>query len=272
MVIELGNRFFKKPFSDEMYLDYENYLKNYGASFAGFDKTCDISCVVKDKKIIELGSGLGHYSASLVELGAHSVHGVEIQSKKVLFAQENNAGCENLSFVQGDITNLAEGDHEFDLAFSHTVFEHVSDVPAALKELHRVLKTDGEVLLSFNYFHHQGGHHLFPYIYFPWPTTLVNESSLCSYWTERLHADQAQGKGFYYEKGAALKHLGQGSEFNLNRLTFEDFESMLTDANFEVVEKLPSQALGILFPFLRRIPVLKFYMTGTVFYYLKKHA
>ena len=51
--------------------------------------------------------------------------------------------------------------HSFDLAVSHEVFEHIRDVDAAARDLHRLLKPDG---LTYIYVHNfaslSGGHHI----------------------------------------------------------------------------------------------------------------
>lgn len=58
-------------------------------------------------------------------------------------------------------TELPFPDDTFDLVVSHEVFEHIDDIPAALRRLRRVMKPDG---LTYIYVHNytslSGGHHI----------------------------------------------------------------------------------------------------------------
>jgi SAM-dependent methyltransferase len=58
-------------------------------------------------------------------------------------------------------TELDFPDHTFNLVVSHEVFEHIDDIPTALKMVHRVMKSDG---LTYIYIHNyaslSGGHHI----------------------------------------------------------------------------------------------------------------
>jgi ubiquinone/menaquinone biosynthesis C-methylase UbiE len=47
---------------------------------------------------------------------------------------------EDLDIRQMDVTNLSFDDDEFDIVISNAVFEHVQDVPGAIRELKRVMK------------------------------------------------------------------------------------------------------------------------------------
>ncbi|MEO0094108.1 MAG: methyltransferase domain-containing protein, partial [candidate division WOR-3 bacterium] len=49
----------------------------------------------------------------------------------------------------------------FDFVFSRAVFEHINDVPAAVKEVNRVLSLNGIAVISIHLFPSlSGGHHL----------------------------------------------------------------------------------------------------------------
>lgn len=59
------------------------------------------------------------------------------------------------------VMELDSADGTFDLIVSHEVFEHLSDVPAALRSLHRALKPDGVAYIYIhNYASLSGGHHI----------------------------------------------------------------------------------------------------------------
>lgn len=55
-----------------------------------------------------------------------------------------------LDFIQADLTKLqAFGDASFDVVGSDGVFEHVRDLPAVLREFHRVLRPGGIVYATY---------------------------------------------------------------------------------------------------------------------------
>jgi hypothetical protein len=152
------------------------------------------------------------------------------------------------------------------------VFEHIQEVAVALKEVRRVLRPDGVALISYNFFHHRGGHHLFPYIHFPWATWIVREQALCDYWSQCLAADQARGRMRFFETGTRIQSLSDGAEIHLNKLNFEQFEDLVGAAGLRIVRRMPSEQLARMFPWLIRMPRLRFFCAGTIYYVLSRKA
>jgi len=59
------------------------------------------------------------------------------------------------------VTDLDFPDHTFDLVVSHEVFEHLPDIPAALRSLRRVMKPNAITFICIhNYTSLSGGHHI----------------------------------------------------------------------------------------------------------------
>ena len=69
-----------------------------------------------------------------------------------------------------------------------------------------------------------------------------------------------------------VNSLSDGAEIHLNKLTFDEFESMLPQAKLQIVRRRPSEELVRLLPALERVPKIRNFMTGTVFYVLKASA
>ncbi len=65
----------------------------------------------------------------------------------ISMSQTRCADHPSAKFHLGDATRLPFPDDHFDAAVSSMVFEYLSDVPAALKELYRVLRSGGRVLI-----------------------------------------------------------------------------------------------------------------------------
>ena len=68
--------------------------------------------------------------------------------------------------VVGSATDIPLGDHSFDTVVCTEVLEHVTDPLKALREMHRVLKTDGHLILSTPMYWPR---HEVPYDYFRYP-------------------------------------------------------------------------------------------------------
>ena len=101
------------------------------------------------ERILDVGCGPGFYVTELLErVGPDgSVVGVDASPAMLAVAAHRAEGHANVEFHEGDATALPVDDADFDRALSVQVLEYVPDVPAALAELHRVLRPGGCVLL-----------------------------------------------------------------------------------------------------------------------------
>jgi arsenite methyltransferase len=102
--------------------------------------------------VLDLGCGPGHLSAELAgALGADGqVLAVDRQASMVVAARERTRDAPDTArgrFLLGEATALPIADATCDRAVSVQVLEYVPDVPAALRELHRVVRPGGRVVL-----------------------------------------------------------------------------------------------------------------------------
>lgn len=104
---------------------------------------------VPGDRVLDAGCGPGFYVAETLErVGpGGSVVGVDASPPMLALAAKRSEGHDNVSFHEGDVTALPVADADFDRALSVQVLEYVEDIPAALRELHRVLRPGGRVLL-----------------------------------------------------------------------------------------------------------------------------
>ncbi len=268
MIIKFGNHLFKRSYPLEMFCNFASYIRLYPVDLQTYLTLLPGETWLVNRKILDIGSGLGAYSYSLKQKGARTVVAVEVQFEKALFS------CIQFPGVFGILTASADSlpfqSETFDTVFSHTVFEHISDVITALQNVRRVLKRGGVALLSYNFFHSRGGHHLFPFIHFPWPTWIVSEKTLCEYWSACVAEQQAEGGMGLYRPGFRIQSLSEGEEIHLNRLNFEQFERYVEWVGLRIVKRKTTEVLGRLFPPLTKVPGLKYAMCGTIFYVLTK--
>ena len=100
-------------------------------------------------RVLDAGCGGGGTALSLAEESGLAV-GLDLEAR---FAGSGTRlaaekGIANAAFVQGDGVRLPFRDGTFDLVFSHSVIEHVSDADGYLRECHRVLRPGGVLYLS----------------------------------------------------------------------------------------------------------------------------
>jgi arsenite methyltransferase len=100
-------------------------------------------------RVLDAGCGPGFYVSEIVErVGpGGSVVGVDASGPMLALAAKRCEAHDNVSFHEGDVTALPVGDAEFDRVLSVQVLEYVADIPAALRELLRVLRPGGRALL-----------------------------------------------------------------------------------------------------------------------------
>ena len=104
---------------------------------------------LNNKNILEIGCGAGELSIYLASRGA-KITAIDFSSIAVGFSKENAAmHHENkIDYLVADAQFLPFGNDIFDIIFSCECLEHVSEPLNALKEMNRVLKPGGEVILT----------------------------------------------------------------------------------------------------------------------------
>jgi ubiquinone/menaquinone biosynthesis C-methylase UbiE len=103
-----------------------------------------------DESALSVGCGPGFETAALAQhIGTEGrVTGVDVNEKVLAAAEDRCADLLQVSFKQGDITDLPIPDESYDLAIAKQVLSAVSDVDSALNELFRVVKPSGRVAVT----------------------------------------------------------------------------------------------------------------------------
>src|SRR5689334_13246360 len=104
------------------------------------------SRLARGKRVLDAGCGAGYGSAELAHTAA-SVVGVDVAAEAVDFARANYR-LPNLSFVQGSCAALPHPDGVFDLVVAFEVIEHLENYSALLLEARRVLRPNGQFIVS----------------------------------------------------------------------------------------------------------------------------
>lgn len=98
--------------------------------------------------VLDIGSGAGHASCALAPYAA-SVEGLDVTPEMVetAGALAYSRGLSNVTFRLGDVAALPFDDRSFDLVTSRLSAHHYADPAAALREVFRVLRPGGRLLL-----------------------------------------------------------------------------------------------------------------------------
>jgi ubiquinone/menaquinone biosynthesis C-methylase UbiE len=95
--------------------------------------------------VLDLGSGTGRITTPLAETFGEAV-GVE-PSAKMRATAEAATSHPRVRFLAGQAEAIPLGDDSCDLVLMNVSFHHVRDRPAAAREIARVLKADGRLLM-----------------------------------------------------------------------------------------------------------------------------
>lgn len=96
--------------------------------------------------ILDLGCGFGWGTKYLSQQGV--VYGVDIDKETIAKVKDRYKNDKELKFICADALNLPFGNEKFDLVVSIENIEHVKDQTGYIKEVKRVLKKGGTLILS----------------------------------------------------------------------------------------------------------------------------
>ena len=94
-----------------------------------------------DKQILDVGCGVGMYTSAFSRYSPH-VFGVEIEHERAYEAQKHTTGV-----VVSPGERLPFADNIVDVLFSHEVLEHVDDDSACAREMVRVTRPGGHIVI-----------------------------------------------------------------------------------------------------------------------------
>jgi ubiquinone/menaquinone biosynthesis C-methylase UbiE len=101
------------------------------------------------ERILDIGTGTGHLAFDIaVETGgANEFVGLDISEDMLAIARERCVDYPAIKFEIGSVYDLPFPNESFDAVISVQVFEYLDDIPKALAEACRVLKSDGRLLI-----------------------------------------------------------------------------------------------------------------------------
>lgn len=115
------------------------------------NKMFKLSRIKKNDHILEVGCTVGHITFPIAEMG-YKITAIDISPKCIEMANKIKEikSIDNPSFFVSDAEDLSVfPDNCFDAVFSFSVIRYVPNPVKALKEMYRVVKKDGAVVVDF---------------------------------------------------------------------------------------------------------------------------
>ncbi len=142
-------------YADDFGLQWENFPKTQFDSFSGKNISkarmeealqSDLS-ELRDKKVLEIGSGSGRFTEILAQSGAY-VDTLDL-SKAIFVNQRNNSKFSNkIRFIQSDFLKVPLPKDEYDYVLALGVVQHTPDSYQTINEMISYSKKGGKVIFD----------------------------------------------------------------------------------------------------------------------------
>ena len=141
------NNYYPKmfPFSSNNYSEYKNMHRRGQIIYEYISKklSCYASPIIKGKRILDIGCGLGGIMSYFRECG-HICEGIDLNAEVIEFARSQGHNVRNSSLSEF----IKQGYDKFDLIIYNHVLEHVNDTGIELAAVQSVLKENGYIFIG----------------------------------------------------------------------------------------------------------------------------
>lgn len=132
----------------------QRFMLDFPRPFIGRDRVVLALSPQPGERILELGPGTGHYSLAVAKRlspgGSLELLDIEQRYLDETLRRGAGRGIENVTATCGDAASLPYDDASFDAAFLVQVLGEVPDQQAAVRELARVIKPGGRLVVGEN--------------------------------------------------------------------------------------------------------------------------
>lgn len=196
--------------------------KSYGVEICG-------------KSLIDLGCNDGAISVGYLDEGVSNVTGVDIDGSAIKRAQKLHTKP-GLTFVISTLKKIPLEDECADVIISSDVFEHISHPVTILKELYRILKPGGQILIGTWGWYHPFAPHLWSTMPVPWAHVLFSEKTILHVCRRVYHSNwYVPNMHDFDSSGNRLPdkytHEKISTDY-LNKFLIRDFEKAFEESGF----------------------------------------
>lgn len=131
-----GERFVPETMSGKIVLEH---MQRYFA----------VRDIIKGQKVLDAACGAG-YGTAYMSGFADSIIGIDVSNEAIEYDRKKYGHLPNVQFIKASITDLPLPDDSIDVVVSFETIEHVDEASQNqfMKEIKRVLKTDGILIMS----------------------------------------------------------------------------------------------------------------------------
>ncbi|HUQ86891.1 MAG TPA: class I SAM-dependent methyltransferase, partial [Vicinamibacterales bacterium] len=228
---------------------------------------------VADRIVLDVGCNDGALTAGLPQLGARQVIGVDVDAAAI---ERATARGLPIRFLVSGVDGIPLPDASVDTAISYDVFEHVSRPEAIAKELARVVRPDGTVLIGTWSWCHPFAPHLWSVMPVPWAHMVVSERTLLAACRRVYHSpwyvpDRHDFDASGQRKRDKYNQTALDRDY-LNQYRIRDFERAFESAGWSVeTYPMPFGSLRWTAPLLK-IGALRDWLSGYVWFILRRNV
>ncbi|MCP3875288.1 MAG: class I SAM-dependent methyltransferase [Desulfobacteraceae bacterium] len=284
--VPLLDQFHKESFiSEDIY--YDTVFQDAARSYAIFDSLVSF----QNKRILDVGCGVGARTSYYAQQNIHSITGTDINTEMLEKAQrlvriKNFTHPVKINFHPCDPGGLPFDDQKFDIVIMDCVFEHLSDPETVLNECMRVLKPGGFICIDFQPWLNPHGAHIDNLIPIPWNHILFSQKTLINVAARIYDTDDFRAGFWDFHNGGKEKKKNKWRYFDqlpeLNFMTIKKFNQLIKESgytchHYSLMEygnfnKKWIRTLASLFNKVLMGTMLKEYFTRYIICILKKEA
>lgn len=103
--------------------------------------------IIAGSMLLDVGVGTAVFTPYLLERVGESGRIISVDFAGEMLRKAQAKGFKDVAFLCADVTSLPLASEVFDAAACYSSFPHFQDKPAALKEMHRVIKPGGSLFI-----------------------------------------------------------------------------------------------------------------------------
>jgi ubiquinone/menaquinone biosynthesis C-methylase UbiE len=186
---------------------------------------------LKGRAVADIGCGDGIMALGVAQragparLVGYDVNAVDVELLTARAREHEVAQSlpSNLRFELSEPTTLPAADESFDIVYTWSAFEHVGDPPALFREIRRILRPEGVLMLQlWPFYYSSHGSHLWEWFPEPYHHLVQDDDEIAS-------AMRASGR-----------HTSEWTEYmlgeyrTLNRVTIDELQDGMADAGLTI--------------------------------------